>query len=55
MDTPGRDVTRPRTEAMSPFFIVSDVSRAIAFYRDKLGFELAYSEPGESPFFAIVR
>ncbi|MGH9718076.1 MAG: VOC family protein [Candidatus Acidiferrales bacterium] len=55
MSAIGLNVTRPRTEAISPFFIVSDVSQAIAFYRDKLGFELAYSEPEESPFFAIVR
>ncbi|MGA9883358.1 MAG: VOC family protein [Candidatus Acidiferrales bacterium] len=48
-------MTRPKTEAISPFFIVSDVSRAIAFYRDKLGFELVHSEPEGNPFFAIVR
>ena len=38
---------------ISPFFIVRDVSAAIAFYR-RLGFELRFSEPEEAPFFAIV-
>jgi catechol 2,3-dioxygenase-like lactoylglutathione lyase family enzyme len=40
--------------AISPFFIVTDVSRAISFYREQLGFELRFSEPAEQPFFAIV-
>jgi catechol 2,3-dioxygenase-like lactoylglutathione lyase family enzyme len=31
-------MTRPNTEAISPFFVVSNVDRTIAFYRDKLGF-----------------
>jgi len=45
---------RPTLGAISPFFIVSDVSQAISFYRDQLGFELRFSEPAERPFFAIV-
>ncbi|HWD00476.1 MAG TPA: VOC family protein [Candidatus Sulfopaludibacter sp.] len=40
--------------AISPFFIVSDVERTIAFYRDRLGFEIRFQEPEQSPFFAIV-
>jgi catechol 2,3-dioxygenase-like lactoylglutathione lyase family enzyme len=43
------------TEAISPFFIVSDVNRAIAFYRDRLGFEATFKQPEAGPFFAIVR
>ena len=39
---------------ISPFFIVDDVPRAISFYEEKLGFEVRFSSPGESPFFAIV-
>jgi catechol 2,3-dioxygenase-like lactoylglutathione lyase family enzyme len=39
---------------MCPFFIVSNVTRSIAFYRDKLGFEIWYQEPGDDLFFAIV-
>ncbi|HYJ52202.1 MAG TPA: VOC family protein [Allosphingosinicella sp.] len=39
--------------AISPFFIVRDVSDAIAHYR-RLGFALRFAEPREAPFFAIV-
>jgi catechol 2,3-dioxygenase-like lactoylglutathione lyase family enzyme len=39
---------------ISPFFIVSSVERAIAFYRDKLGFETRFEEPKGRPFFAIL-
>lgn len=39
--------------AISPFFIVRDVSNSIAHYR-RLGFELRFAEPREAPFFAIV-
>jgi hypothetical protein len=38
----GRLMTRPKTEAISPFFIVSNVDQTIAFYRGKLGFEVRY-------------
>ena len=41
-------------EHISPCFIVSDVTRTIAFYRDKLGFEARFQEPAENPFFAII-
>ena len=49
------ELERPVTTigAMSPFFIVRDVPRSIAFYR-RMGFELRFSEPAEDPFFAIV-
>lgn len=47
-------MARPTIERMCPFFIVSRVDRAIAFYRDKLGFEIWYQEPGRDPFFAIL-
>lgn len=40
--------------AISPFFIVSNVDRTIAFYCDKLGFEERFREPNVDPFFAIV-
>jgi catechol 2,3-dioxygenase-like lactoylglutathione lyase family enzyme len=45
---------RPPLGAISPFFIVSDVARAVRFYQERLGFELRFSEPVEQPFFAIV-
>ena len=47
-------MSRPRTESISPFFIVSNVEQTIAFYRDKLGFEERYREPDRDPFFAII-
>ena len=47
-------MSRPTTEAISPFFIVADVTKTIAFYREKLGFEARFEQPGPDPFFAIV-
>src|SRR5689334_24524890 len=47
-------MTRPTTQAISPFFIVSNVDQSIAFYRDKLGFEMRFQQPDRNPFFAIV-
>jgi catechol 2,3-dioxygenase-like lactoylglutathione lyase family enzyme len=48
-------MTHATAAGISPFFIVGDVSRTIAFYRDKLGFEPTYQEPARNPFFAIIR
>jgi catechol 2,3-dioxygenase-like lactoylglutathione lyase family enzyme len=45
---------QPATPAISPFFIVADVTRSLAFYREKLGFSVAYKEPEEDAFFAII-
>lgn len=47
-------MTRPTTSAISPCFIVSDVERTIAFYRDRLGFETRFLQPERDPFFAII-
>jgi catechol 2,3-dioxygenase-like lactoylglutathione lyase family enzyme len=47
-------MTRSKTEAISPFFIVTNVGQSIAFYRDKLGFETKLREPDRDPFFAII-
>lgn len=47
-------MTRAATTAISPSFIVSDVERTIAFYKDKLGFETRFREPDQNPFFAII-
>lgn len=41
--------------SVSPFFIVRDVKLALAFYRDRLGFDVTHVAPEASPFFAIVR
>lgn len=48
-------MTRAAIGSISPFFIVSDAPSAISFYVDRLGFEIAFQEPGDNPFFAIVR
>ena len=39
---------------IAPSFIVEDVRPSVAFYVEKLGFELRYMAPDEGPFFAIV-
>ena len=47
---------RATISGISPFFIVADVTAALAFYRDMLGFEITFRgpTPGEE-FFGIVR
>ena len=47
-------MTRATTQAISPFFIVSNVDQTMAFYRDKLGFEARFQQPERNPFFAII-
>lgn len=37
-----------------PFFVVEEVRRSVAFYVDKLGFEVRYTGPADDPFWAIV-
>ncbi|WP_446745509.1 hypothetical protein [Silvibacterium acidisoli] len=44
----------PTLERMCPFFIVSDVEQTIAFYANKLGFEIWNQQPESKPFFAIL-
>ena len=48
-------MTRPAMNGISPLFIVRDAVVAVAFYRDKLGFDVVYQEPPPDDFFAIVR
>src|ERR1041384_3706144 len=41
---------------ISPFFIVSHVPSSLSFYRDRLGFEIAFQGPSpDDIFFGIVR
>jgi catechol 2,3-dioxygenase-like lactoylglutathione lyase family enzyme len=47
-------MARSRIESMCPFFIVSSVEQSVAFYRDRLGFEIQLRQPEEKPFFGIV-
>jgi len=42
--------------AISPFFIVNDVPTSLAFYHDRLGFEITFQGPEPNDiFFGIVR
>lgn len=51
-------MTAPITHAqlgfIAPFFIVRDVMSSLAFYRDRLGFDLMYLGPDGDPYYAIV-
>ena len=39
---------------ISPSFIVASLKTSVAFYVDKLGFEVRYIGPDDDPFWAIV-
>jgi len=47
-------MTRAQIDGVSPFFIVRDAPAALAFYRDRLGFDITHQEPADVPFFGIV-
>jgi catechol 2,3-dioxygenase-like lactoylglutathione lyase family enzyme len=47
-------MTRTDIKEISPFFIVSNVDQTLAFYRDKLGFEVRFQQPDRDPSFAII-
>ena len=44
----------PELNYIAPFFIVANLDDSIAFYRDKLGFELRFMGPENEPYFAIL-
>lgn len=46
---------QPAIGSIAPFFIVRRLSTALAFYRDRLGFEVVFEAPTDEPFFGIVR
>jgi len=49
-------VTKPEISGIAPFFIVNNVPAALAFYRDRLGFEITFQGPEpDDIFFGIVR
>jgi catechol 2,3-dioxygenase-like lactoylglutathione lyase family enzyme len=47
-------MNRPILNVIAPSFIVRDAEAAVAFYREKLGFNIVYQGPGDEPFLAIV-
>jgi len=52
----GTQMTKAEITGIAPFFIVKNVPSALAFYRDRLGFEIVFQGPIEDDiFFGIVR
>ena len=47
--------TQAQLNHVAPFFIVRDVIPATAFYKDRLGFEVAFLGPDDGPYFAMLR
>jgi len=49
-------MTEPAISGIAPFFIVKDVPAALAFYRDRFGFDITFQGPSEDDiFFGIVQ
>jgi catechol 2,3-dioxygenase-like lactoylglutathione lyase family enzyme len=49
-------MTQAEISGISPFFIVSHVPSSLAFYRDRLGFEITFQGPAPNDmFFGIVQ
>ncbi|HEU4694264.1 MAG TPA: VOC family protein [Vicinamibacterales bacterium] len=49
-------MTKPDIGGVSPLFIVRDVPAALAFYRDRFGFDITFQGPEPSDiFFGIVQ
>jgi catechol 2,3-dioxygenase-like lactoylglutathione lyase family enzyme len=49
-------MTKPEIAGIAPFFIVRNVPAALAFYRDRLAFEIVFQGPEpDDIFFGIVR
>jgi catechol 2,3-dioxygenase-like lactoylglutathione lyase family enzyme len=49
-------MTKPEMAGIAPFFIVRNVPAALAFYRDRLAFEIVFQGPDpDDTFFGIVR
>lgn len=48
-------MTKPKINCIAPTFLVKDVPAALAFYRDRLGFEITFQGPEPNDiFFGIV-
>jgi catechol 2,3-dioxygenase-like lactoylglutathione lyase family enzyme len=49
-------MTKPDVGIIMPLFIVRDVPRSLAFYRDRLGFEITFQGPEpDDIFFGMVK
>ena len=51
---PTREGASRNLVSISPFFIVKDLQASIAFYRERLGFQVAFQGPADDPYYAGV-
>jgi catechol 2,3-dioxygenase-like lactoylglutathione lyase family enzyme len=51
---PNREATNKNLVSISPFFIVKNLQASIAFYRDRLGFQLDFQGPSGDVYYAGV-
>ncbi|HET9455607.1 MAG TPA: VOC family protein [Gemmatimonadaceae bacterium] len=47
--------TQAQLGYIAPFFIVRDVMASIAFYKERLGFEVTFLGPDGDPYFAMLK
>jgi len=52
-DSTGKRVTK-NLVSISPFFIVKNLQASIAFYRERLGFQLDFQGPDDDVYYAVV-
>ena len=48
-------LTAQQLDFVAPFFIVRDVLPSIAFYKDRLGFEVLFLGPADDPYYAMLK
>ncbi len=48
-------MTRPAISSVAPLFIVKNVPAALAFYRDRLGFDVTFQAEPDDIYFGIVK
>jgi len=53
-DGPEGEKASRNLEAITPFFIVKDLQASIAYYRERLGFQLDSQGPADDPYYARV-
>ena len=53
-DESARERTPRNLVSISPFFIVKDLQASIAFYRDRLGFQIDFQGPPDDVYYAGV-
>jgi catechol 2,3-dioxygenase-like lactoylglutathione lyase family enzyme len=47
-------MNQPKINCIAPCFIVRNAPAAVAYYRDKLGFDVTYQGPEDDPFLAVL-